>query len=140
VTAVDQRVAGAGEAAVATKPVEGAPWRATLGRYFPLLVLVGFLTWFGMAQSTDRFWITLGIQALWTAIAVIGLNILLGYTGLLSLGHYAFFLYGGFVGAIWTVQDWGLSPWPECCSARFSRSPAVIFTASTSPWSRSRSA
>jgi ABC-type branched-subunit amino acid transport system ATPase component/ABC-type branched-subunit amino acid transport system permease subunit len=111
VTAVDQRVAGAGEAAVATKPAVRPPWMAALGHYLPLLVLVGFLTWFGTAQATDRFWITLGIQALWTAIAVIGLNILLGYTGLLSLGHYAFFLYGGFVGAIWTVQDWGLSPW-----------------------------
>ena len=95
-----------------SRPAGARPgWRVTLGAYLPLLLLVGFLTWFGTAQATDRFWITLGIQALWTAVAVIGLNILLGYAGLLSLGHYAFFLYGGFIGAIWSVQDWGLSPW-----------------------------
>ena len=44
-------------------------------------------------------------------LSVIGLNVLLGYTGLLSLGHWAFFIVGGFVGAIWTVEDWGLNPW-----------------------------
>ena len=111
-TAVDERVpAGAREGPARIAPAGRRPRAAAVAGYLPLLVLVGFLVWFGTAQATDRFWITLGVQALWTAIAVIGLNILLGYTGLLSLGHYAFFLYGGFVGAIWGVQDWGLSPW-----------------------------
>jgi ABC-type branched-subunit amino acid transport system ATPase component/ABC-type branched-subunit amino acid transport system permease subunit len=112
VTAVDERVpAAAGDGAAAVVPAGRRRRTAAVAGYLPLVVLVGFLVWFGTAQATDRFWITLGIQALWTAVAVIGLNILLGYTGLLSLGHYAFFLYGGFVGAIWVVQDWGLSPW-----------------------------
>jgi ABC-type branched-subunit amino acid transport system ATPase component/ABC-type branched-subunit amino acid transport system permease subunit len=111
VTALDERVpAGSREGAAGVAPAGRRPRAAAVAGYLPLLALVVFLTWFGTAQATDRFWITLGIQALWTAIAVIGLNILLGYTGLLSLGHYAFFLYGGFVGAIWGVQ-WGLSPW-----------------------------
>ncbi|HEX6311016.1 MAG TPA: ATP-binding cassette domain-containing protein [Acidimicrobiia bacterium] len=77
----------------------------------PAVALVAFLVWFGRAQATDRFWITLGIEAMWIATAVIGVNLLLGYTGLLSLGHYAFFVYGGFAGAIWAVEDWGLDPW-----------------------------
>ena len=52
----------------------------------------------------------IGVEAMWVATAVIGLNVLLGYTGLLSLGHWAFFIVGGFVGAIWSVE-WGLNPW-----------------------------
>ncbi len=77
----------------------------------PLVALLAFLTWFGTAQADDRYWITLGIQAMWVGVSVIGINLLLGYTGLLSLGHFAFFLYGGFVGAIWAVEDLGVDPW-----------------------------
>jgi branched-chain amino acid transport system ATP-binding protein len=78
---------------------------------FPLALLVAFLAWFGASQADDRFWITLGVEALWTAVALVGLNILVGDLGLVSLGHYVFFIVGGFAGAIWAVQDWGLSPW-----------------------------
>jgi ABC-type branched-subunit amino acid transport system ATPase component/ABC-type branched-subunit amino acid transport system permease subunit len=86
--------------------VERAVWSVA-----PLLALLAFLTWFGTAQADDRYWITLGIQAMWVGVSVIGVNLLLGYTGLLSLGHFAFFLYGGFVGAIWAVDDLGVDPW-----------------------------
>jgi ABC-type branched-subunit amino acid transport system ATPase component/ABC-type branched-subunit amino acid transport system permease subunit len=77
----------------------------------PLVVLVVFLVWFGNTQADDRFWITLGIEALWVGVALVGLNILVGDLGLVSLGHYVFFIVGGFAGAIWAAQDWGLSPW-----------------------------
>jgi len=77
----------------------------------PAVALVGFLAWFGNAQADDRYWITLGVEALWVAVALVGLNVLVGDLGLVSLGHYVFFLLGGFAGAIWAAQDWGLSPW-----------------------------
>jgi ABC-type branched-subunit amino acid transport system ATPase component/ABC-type branched-subunit amino acid transport system permease subunit len=77
----------------------------------PLVALLAFLAWFGTSQAEDRYWITLGIQAMWVGVSVVGINLLLGYTGLLSLGHFAFFLYGGFVGAIWAVEDLGVDPW-----------------------------
>jgi ABC-type branched-subunit amino acid transport system ATPase component/ABC-type branched-subunit amino acid transport system permease subunit len=79
----------------------------------PLVVLVVFLVVFGQAQNDapDRYWVQLGIEAMAVGVSVIGLNLLLGYTGLLSLGHFAFFVWGGFIGAIWSVRDWGLDPW-----------------------------
>ena len=86
--------------------VERALWAGA-----PLVALLTFLTWFGAAQADNRYWITLGIQAMWVGVSVIGVNLLLGYTGLLSLGHFAFFLFGGFVGAIWAVEDLGVDPW-----------------------------
>jgi ABC-type branched-subunit amino acid transport system ATPase component/ABC-type branched-subunit amino acid transport system permease subunit len=85
--------------------------RQTLVAAVPAALLVAFLLWFGLAQGEDRYWIDLGVKATSVAAAVVGLNLLLGYTGQLSLGHFAFFLYGGFVGAIWAVEDWGLHPW-----------------------------
>src|SRR5205807_1507392 len=39
-------------------------------------------------------------EALILAVAAVGLNVLVGYTGLLSLGHAAFFVAGGYAGAI----------------------------------------
>jgi len=77
----------------------------------PALVFVTFLVWFGVAQEADRYWLTLGIEAMWVATAIVGLNMLVGDLGLVSLGHFVFFVVGGFTGAIWAVQDWGLDPW-----------------------------
>src|SRR5204863_4813365 len=48
--------------------------------------------------------------AMYVGAIAMGVNILLGYTGLLSLGHAGFVFVGGLAGAVWTV-DWGLSPW-----------------------------
>lgn len=49
-------------------------------------------------------------EALAYAIAILGLNILTGYSGQISLGHGAFVSVGAFVAAI-TIQRWNL-PWP----------------------------
>jgi branched-chain amino acid transport system permease protein len=44
-------------------------------------------------------------------IVVLGLNLFIGYTGQISLGHAAFFGLGAYSSAILTVS-WHLSPWP----------------------------
>ena len=69
-------------------------------RLVPPAVLVGFLLWFGPAQAGNRKWLDLGIEALVLAGAATGLNLLVGYTGLLSLGHAGFFVAGGYAGAV----------------------------------------
>jgi ABC-type branched-subunit amino acid transport system ATPase component/ABC-type branched-subunit amino acid transport system permease subunit len=73
-----------------------------LVRLIPLVLLVVFALWLGSSQANDRVWLDLGIEFFYIAAAALGVNILLGYTGLLSLGHYGFFIAGGYAGAIFT--------------------------------------
>lgn len=50
-------------------------------------------------QVVDGYFITLLIQISYLGIAALGLNILVGYTGQISLGHGAFFGFGAFASA-----------------------------------------
>jgi ABC-type branched-subunit amino acid transport system ATPase component/ABC-type branched-subunit amino acid transport system permease subunit len=79
-------------------------------RFVPALLLVLFILWFGRTQADSRKWLDLGTEAMYLGIAALGVNILLGYTGILSLGHAAFFLAGGYAGAIFSPAL-GLPPW-----------------------------
>jgi branched-chain amino acid transport system permease protein len=79
-------------------------------RFVPVLALILFILWFGQSQADSRKWIDIGTEAMYLAIAAAGINILLGYTGLLSLGHAAFFVAGGYAGAILSPAL-GLPPW-----------------------------
>jgi branched-chain amino acid transport system permease protein len=73
-----------------------------LVRFIPVVVLIVFALWFGSSQAQNRAWLPLGIEFFYIAAAALGVNILLGYTGLLSLGHFGFFVAGGYAGAIFT--------------------------------------
>lgn len=92
------------------------PWWRTrafddrLLRVVPFAALVAAIVWFGETRAADRKWIDVGTEALYLAAVALGVNILVGYTGLLSLGHAGFFVAGGYMGAVW-IPDWGLSPW-----------------------------
>lgn len=57
---------------------------------------------------------TLGVTNLIAinAIVVLGLNLFIGYTGQISLGHAAFFGLGAYGSAI-TTGTYGLPPWPS---------------------------
>jgi ABC-type branched-subunit amino acid transport system ATPase component/ABC-type branched-subunit amino acid transport system permease subunit len=69
-------------------------------RFLPVgLLIVGILV-FGSSQGTNVKWIDLATEALYLGAAAVGLNILLGYTGLLSLGHAGFLIAGGYAGAV----------------------------------------
>src|ERR671927_1340203 len=52
----------------------------------------------------------LGFQAIFFCLLAIGINVQLGYTGLLNFGHIAFAMLGGFGIAI-SVSQWGLDFW-----------------------------
>ncbi len=62
-----------------------------------LLALALFGAWTGVLAP---FYVGLFTQALLTALFVMSLDLLVGYTGLDSLGHAAFFGFGGYVSAL----------------------------------------
>ena len=74
--------------------------RAAATKGAPLAALVAFALWMGPSQAGNRKWLDLGVEAMVLAGAATGLNVLVGSTGLLSLGHAGFFVVGGYAGAI----------------------------------------
>lgn len=69
--------------------------------------------WIGIALacllplSGDKYLLSLGIQIGYLGIAALGLNILVGFTGQISIGHAAFFGFGAFSSAF-AAEHWGL--------------------------------
>ncbi len=55
----------------------------------------------------DRYWLSLLIQIGYFAVAALGLNILVGFTGQISIGHAAFFGFGAFASA-WLSNNYGI--------------------------------
>src|SRR5438105_12308255 len=64
------------------------------------LVGIAFLFFLGFPTVISSFQASLWTQALVLAIAIMGLNILVGYSGQLSLGHGAFMALGAYTSAI----------------------------------------
>src|SRR5256885_5221073 len=58
------------------------------------IILIGFAP-----QLFTEYWLSILIQIGIFAIAALGLNILVGFTGQISIGHAAFFLFGAFTSA-----------------------------------------
>jgi ABC-type branched-subunit amino acid transport system ATPase component/ABC-type branched-subunit amino acid transport system permease subunit len=79
-------------------------------RFAPAVSLFVFLVWFAQVPGAQRSWLDIGVEATYLAAIALGVNLLTGYTGLLSLGHAGFFVAGGYAGAVW-APAWGLSPW-----------------------------
>jgi branched-chain amino acid transport system permease protein len=76
-----------------------------LGKW-PRIVLigVGIVAWLGFPLLADRYTIHIVDLALIYAIAILGLQLVFGYTGMLSLGHAAFFGLGAYTYALLTLQ------------------------------------
>src|SRR5258707_4684653 len=68
----------------------------TTSRNFAILGIV--LICFAPMVFTN-YWLSISIQIGIFAIAALGLNILVGFTGQISIGHAAFFLLGAFTSA-----------------------------------------
>src|SRR5438445_13623240 len=64
------------------------------------LVGVAVLFFLGFPTVISSFQASLWALALILAIAIMGLNILVGYSGQLSLGHGAFMAFGAYASAI----------------------------------------
>lgn len=71
------------------------------------ILVFGVLVW--LPQYFDAIQVKLFINVMCLAIAAIGLNLLTGYSGLISLGHGAFFGTGAYVTAILVAKH----GWPH---------------------------
>ena len=89
-------------------------------RYLPIMVLVAFLLLFP-AVSRNKYYIGVMTDVGLYTIIVIGLNLLMGYAGQISLGHAGFFGIGAYCSGLLSVKL-GISPWVTIIAA-------VIFTA-----------
>ena len=76
----------------------------------PLFLLAGLLL-AALPFITTSYWIGLLTQALIFGGFAIGLDLLVGYTRMPSLGHAAFFGLGGYGLAI-AITKWQIAPWP----------------------------
>ncbi len=67
------------------------------------VVVFGELT-VPLSTTDDRTWILAGTDAMALAAAALAANVLIGQTGLLSLGNAAFVLIGLFAGGVWAGE------------------------------------
>lgn len=72
-------------------------------RYIGLAILVALLAILPLVAG-NAFYLDVAIHIAFNAMVVIGLNLLLGYTGQISLGHAGFFGIGAYASAILTTQ------------------------------------
>jgi branched-chain amino acid transport system permease protein len=97
-----------GEARTPTPlPVSGLPDRATTSPLLWGLLVVALLCFVPLG---GRYVSDLASEVLIFAIAALGLNLLLGYTGLISYGHAAYFGLGAYATLILSVHL-GWNPW-----------------------------
>lgn len=81
---------------------------APVRRYGGLIAVFGIGV---VAVATlDSYWMGIATQGLVFALFAAGLDVLVGWCGLASLGHAAFFGTSGYVLAVLTTR-WGVDPW-----------------------------
>ncbi|MCZ7535504.1 MAG: ATP-binding cassette domain-containing protein [Acidimicrobiia bacterium] len=83
---------------------------AVASRLVPPAALGLFVYWLLAVHGDNRKWMSAAATALITAGAASGVNLLVGYTGLLTLGHATFLVVGGYAGSVWAIEL-GLDPW-----------------------------
>ncbi|MCF8062154.1 MAG: branched-chain amino acid ABC transporter permease [Deltaproteobacteria bacterium] len=71
-----------------------------------LLLLVVFV---GIPQFLDDYWISVGTMVGYTAMGALGVQLLIGYAGLITLGHAAFIAVGAYTSTLMVLQV----PWPQ---------------------------
>ena len=71
-----------------------------------LLLLVVFV---GIPLLLDGYWISVATMVGYTAMGALGVQLLIGYAGLLTLGHAAFIAVGAYTSTMLVLQF----PWPQ---------------------------
>jgi branched-chain amino acid transport system permease protein len=71
-----------------------------------LLLLVMFV---GIPQFLDDYWISVATMVGYTAMGALGVQLLIGFAGLITLGHAAFIAVGAYTSTMLVLQV----PWPQ---------------------------
>jgi len=76
-------------------------------KYFPVLLLAGLVVGVQMAtlMTGTVFYLTQLTMTAYYSLVIIGLCLLMGYTGQLSLGHAGFFAIGGYISGALTTHN-----------------------------------
>src|SRR6185312_12577533 len=85
------------------------PVRSARVKWGPSLILGGTLVLLALPLALSEFWIFIAVEVLAFALYAVSFNVLLGYGGMLSFGHAAFFGVGGYAAAI-LMKKAGLPP------------------------------
>ena len=89
---------------------------STLRRWLPFVLLSVVLVVFPLVASTSV--VNIGVYTLIYGLAAMGLSLLMGLAGQVSLGHAAFFAVGGYTQALLvTKADWPM--WPAAVVSTF---------------------
>ncbi len=71
-----------------------------------LLLLILFVA---VPALLPGYWLSIGTMVGYTAMGALGVQLLIGYTGLITLGHAAFIAVGAYTSTLMVLQF----PWPE---------------------------
>jgi len=98
-----------------------------LRRYLPLLFLLLFVVALQLLlTATGRlYYLTQLTMSVYYSLVVIGLCLLMGYAGQISLGHAGFFAIGGYVSAVLTTYN--LVPYAETSLVKGLRWAGLLF-------------
>src|SRR6201988_1100926 len=85
-------------------PVDSRPFYASDTTIFPPrpsrnFAILGIILLCFAPKILSEYWLAVSIQIGIFSIAALGLNVLVGFTGQISIGHAAFFLFGAFTSA-----------------------------------------
>ncbi len=89
--------------APSARGVQAAGLAPSLRRYAPLLLLMAVIAALPLVMP-NRFYFDLANKAMLSALVCVGLNLMIGYAGQISLGHGAFFALGAYASALLTGQ------------------------------------
>ncbi len=76
-------------------------------KYFPIVLLLGMVIFFQVIAtlSGTEYILTQMTMTAYYALVIVGLTMLMGYTGQISLGHAGFFAIGGYATAVMTTRN-----------------------------------
>lgn len=112
-------------------------------KYLPILLVAAAVVvlQIGMSLAGTTYYMTQLTMSAYYALVVVGLCLLMGYAGQISLGHAGFFAIGGYVSAVFTTwnllpyRESGLVAWLDACGLLAERQDiygkAILFL---SPW------